>query len=91
MTILPVFVGASWCQPCKKTKPLFEDVVSAQGLEAEYEDVEYAGARTVDVRSVPTIRVYAADDPFGDVLAEHVGGATKAQIEALFERGRAML
>lgn len=83
--IRPVFIGASWCAPCKATKPHFAQVVSDEGLEAEYLSVEDYDARVSDVRSVPTLRVYDED---GDVLAEHVGGATEAQIRDLFEKGR---
>jgi thiol-disulfide isomerase/thioredoxin len=89
--IRPVFIGASWCAPCKKTYPLFERVCSAEGLEWDYVDVETYDSRASDVRSVPTIRVYAADDPYGDVLAEHRGGATAEEISALLERGRALV
>ena len=88
MSIRPVYIGASWCAPCKTTKPLFAQVVSDEGLEAEYLDVEDYDSRVSDVRSVPTLRVYDANDPFGFPLAEHVGGATIAQIRALFEKGR---
>ncbi|QAY26967.1 thioredoxin [Streptomyces phage Shawty] len=84
MSIRPVYIGASWCAPCKTTKPLFAQVVSDEGLEAEYLDVEDYDSRVSDVRSVPTLRIY--DDE--GVLAEHVGGATIAQIRALFEKGR---
>lgn len=83
--IRPVFIGASWCAPCKKTYPHFAQVVSDDGLEGEYLSVEEYDPRVSDVRSVPTIRVY---DDGGEVLAEHVGGATEAQIRALFEKGR---
>ncbi|MEU9231189.1 thioredoxin family protein [Streptomyces subrutilus] len=89
--IKPVFIGASWCAPCKTTYPLFERVCSAEGLEWESFDVETGGIYTADVRSVPTIRVYAADDPYGEPLAEHRGGATAEEISALFERGRALV
>ncbi|WP_442813322.1 thioredoxin family protein [Streptomyces sp. NBC_01244] len=86
--IKPVFIGASWCAPCKKTYPLFERVCSAEGLEWDYVDVESYDSRSSDVRSVPTIRVYDAD---GDMLAEHRGGATAEEISALLERGRALV
>ncbi|QAX94743.1 thioredoxin [Streptomyces phage Lilbooboo] len=86
--IRPVFIGASWCAPCKATKPHFAQVVSDEGLEAEYLDVEEYDSRVSDVRSVPTIRVYDGD---GEVLAEHRGGATEAQVRDLFDRAAALL
>jgi len=92
VSIRPVFIGASWCAPCKHVRPLFAKAVSDAGLEAEYIDVdESPDVRTTGVMMVPTVRVYAADDPFGDVLAEHRGYATLAQLRALLERGQALV
>jgi thioredoxin-like negative regulator of GroEL len=89
LALTPVFIGASWCAPCRQTYPRFAAVCSALGLEGEYLDVEYGDARSADVRSVPTIRVYADGDPYGAPLAEHVGGASEAQIRELIERAAA--
>jgi thiol-disulfide isomerase/thioredoxin len=75
--VKPVFFGASWCAPCKKTYPHFQRVTGEAG---EYVDVETGDSRALDIRAVPTIRVY---DDHGDVVAEHRGGATEAQIRAL--------
>lgn len=73
----PVFFGASWCVPCKKTYPLF---VKVTGEDGEYVDVEYGDSRANDITSVPTIRVY---DDYGQVVREHRGGATEGQLRAL--------
>lgn len=73
----PVFFGASWCAPCKKTYPLF---VKVTGEDGEYVDVETGDSRANDITSVPTIRVY---DDYGQVVREHRGGATEGQIRAL--------
>ncbi|MQS40014.1 thioredoxin family protein [Streptomyces katsurahamanus] len=81
MTNSLVFFGASWCRPCKATYPIADRVASAMGGELEYVDVETYDTRANDVTAVPTLRVY---DEYGDVIAEHRGGATEAQIRALF-------
>lgn len=84
MSILPVMFGASWCAPCKATRPHFMRVCAA--LEPEYVDIEHADSRANDITSVPTIRVYDADDPYGAPLVEHRGAASAAQIAALLAK-----
>lgn len=77
-----VMFGAPWCAPCKKTKPHAEAVADELGVEFEYVDVEYGDSRADDVTAVPTLRVY---DEYDEVVAEHRGGATPAQVRALLE------
>lgn len=77
-----VMFGASWCAPCKATKPHAEAVARELGVEFEYVDVEFSDSRANDVTAVPTLRVYDDQD---DVLAEHRGGANAAQLRALIE------
>jgi thioredoxin-like negative regulator of GroEL len=52
------------------------------GEAGEYVDVETGDSRALDIRAVPTLRVYSED---GEVLAQHVGAATEAQIRALID------
>lgn len=75
-----VFIGASWCGPCRQTYPLFARICAELGAEHEYIDVEDGDVRSTGVMAVPTLRVYEE----GDVIAEHVGGASEVQIRALF-------
>ncbi|MEU8792197.1 hypothetical protein [Streptomyces sp. NPDC048643] len=56
-------------------------------VEPEFADVTSYDPRGNGVDVVPTIRVYADDDPYGDVLAEHRGAATDEEIRALLKRG----
>lgn len=63
-----VMYGASWCAPCKATKPAFEKMsegyLSEMGVEFEYVDVdkvEPSLLQAENVRSVPTITLYRDD------------------------------
>lgn len=76
-----MFFGASWCAPCKKTYPIAERVCADLGLDLEYVDVEYSDSRANDITAVPTIRIY---DDYGVIIREHRGGASEAQLRALF-------
>jgi hypothetical protein len=60
-------------------------------VEPEFVDATLYDPRGEGVEVAPTIRVYADDDPYGDVLAEHRGAATDEEIRALLERGRALV
>lgn len=79
-----VFIGAEWCQPCKRTYPAFQRVLTAEGLEHTYLDVDTAlgVSRVANVYSVPTIRAHVD----GELVAEHRGGASEAALRA-FVRG----
>lgn len=83
MSIAPVMFGASWCAPCKATLPHFIAACMAAGVEAEYVTIESYDSRANDITSVPTIRVYNADDPFGEPIGELRGAASESQIHAL--------
>ncbi|MEV0126377.1 hypothetical protein AB0I16_33335 [Streptomyces sp. NPDC050703] len=60
-------------------------------VEPEFADVTTGDPRADDVEVVPTIRVYAEDDPYGEPLAEHRGATTGEEIRALIERGKALV
>lgn len=77
-----VMFGATWCQPCKRTRPVVIDVAHVAGVEFEYVDVETYDFRANDVTTVPTLRVYSED---GEVIAEHIGAANAAQVGELIK------
>lgn len=85
MSYSVVLFGASWCQPCKAVKPLIIGACAAAGIEYEHVDVESYDPRANDITAVPTVRAY---DEYGDVIAEHRGGMTAAQVDD-FIRGLA--
>jgi len=76
-----VMFGASWCAPCKATLPHAMSAATDADIVFEYVNVEDSyDSRANDVTAVPLLRVYSDD---GEVLTEHRGGATKAQLRAL--------
>ncbi|CAD80141.1 gp19 [Streptomyces phage phiBT1] len=75
----------------RSTVKAFREACWALDVEPEHVDVTSYDCRANGVNVVPTIRVYADDDPYGDVLAEHRGAATGEQITALLERGQALV
>ncbi|MGW4986287.1 thioredoxin family protein [Streptomyces mirabilis] len=81
MTTLVLF-GAAWCGPCKTTRPRAALVADQAGAQFEYVDVDDSrlDPRVAGILSVPVLRVY---DERGAILAEHVGGASVAQVRAL--------
>ncbi len=73
-----VLFGAPWCRPCKAVKPLIVGACAAAGIAFDYVDVEYGDSRANDITAIPTVRAY---DEYGDVVAEHRGGMTAAQVD----------
>jgi hypothetical protein len=75
----------------RSTVKAFREACWALDVEPEFVDVTSYDCRAGGVTRVPTIRVYADDDPYGDVLAEHRGVATGEEITALLNRGLALV
>ncbi|WP_030240697.1 MULTISPECIES: hypothetical protein [unclassified Streptomyces] len=69
----------------------FQSACWGADVEPEFVSVTESDARAEGVEVVPTVRVYADEDPYGDVLAEHRGAATGEEITALLERGLALV
>jgi thiol-disulfide isomerase/thioredoxin len=80
MTDTLIMFGASWCVPCKLTRPVVERVAQQTGAAFEYVDVTSGDERAHNVLSVPTLRVY---DVSGTPVAEHVGRVSAEQVRAL--------
>lgn len=70
--------GASWCNPCKQTKPQFfkaaddYDYASDHDISWDYLDVDSLPTETLiqeDIRSVPTIKVYIDGKTVGEIAS----------------------
>ena len=79
---IPVLVDfwAEWCGPCKMIGPILEEL--SQELEGKIKivkiDVDKNGETAVkySIRSIPTLIIIDA----GEVKAQHIGAASKAQL-----------
>lgn len=77
--------SATWCEPCKKLKPVFDKVVSKMNnVKAIEIDVESEPNITSSykLRSVPTILVTDDND---EVLAMKTGFMTEEQLTKFIE------
>lgn len=73
--------GASWCMPCRATKPIVEAMTAEfPNATFEYVDVESGDPRAEGITSVPVIR-YASED--GAIVHEHYGPATADEFRAI--------
>ena len=84
----PVLVdfSATWCGPCKQIAPFVEQLSAeyAGKVKVRMVDIDESPgtAAKYGVRGVPTLKVFKN----GEVVAEQVGAAPKAKIQALIER-----
>lgn len=86
-----VLIGLPGHETSRRIRKPFDDACWALDVEPEFVDVTSYDSRADGVDVVPTVRVYADDDPYGDVLAEHRGAATGEEITALLNRGLALV
>lgn len=78
MTYSVVMFGAEWCQPCKQTRPIVEEMAAEWAATFEYVDIESGDPRAAGLTSVPVIRV---TDDAGTIAHEHRGGASRVVLD----------
>ena len=72
---------AEWCGPCKMIGPILEELALEMDGKIEIVKVDVDNNRQTAmkyaIRSIPTLIIIKN----GDVAAQHIGGASKAQLE----------
>ena len=84
----PVLVDfwAEWCGPCKMIGPILEELAIEKGDKIKIVkvdvDVNNQTAVNYSIRSIPTLIIINE----GSVKAQHIGAASKAQLETFIEQ-----
>jgi len=81
-----LYFSTTWCGPCKRFKPIVQEVQSELGVGVQYVDAEQSPelASKYQVSSVPTIVVTDGMT----VLYKHTGAMPKSQLVNLFNTFR---
>jgi thioredoxin len=76
-----LYFTADWCNPCKKVKPIVEELNRDSSVKFQFIDVdqEIEMAKNMNVRSIPTFIV--VDN--GSEVKRVTGAQTKEQLEGL--------
>ena len=88
MSDKPVLVDfwAEWCGPCKMIGPVLEELDEELGEKIKIVKVDVDSnnqtAMRYAIRSIPTLIII--ND--GDVIAQHIGAASKAQLESFINQ-----
>ena len=72
-----VMFGGSWCQPCKKMKPIVEEVSDEMpGVNFAYADAGLGGEWVRHIKTLPTFEIWKD----GRKISARVGAMTKREI-----------
>jgi thioredoxin 1 len=76
-----LYFTADWCNPCKKVKPIVEELNRDSAVKFQFIDVdqEVEMAKNMNVRSVPTFIVVEN----GSEVKRAVGVQTREQLQGL--------
>jgi thioredoxin 1 len=76
--IVAYYFTADWCAPCKKTKPIVEEINKDRSIKFQIIDVDSAMdlVRAFEVKSVPTFIVIKD----GEVIKRSTGGKTHDEL-----------
>jgi thioredoxin 1 len=76
-----LYFTADWCNPCKKVKPIVEELNRDSAVKFQFIDVdqEMDMAKNMNVRSVPTFVVIEN----GSEVKRAVGAQTREQLQEL--------
>ena len=76
-----LYFTADWCNPCKKVKPIVEELNRDSSIKFQFIDVdqELEMVKNMNVRSVPTFVVIEN----GSEVKRAVGAQTKEQLQEL--------
>jgi thioredoxin 1 len=76
-----LYFTADWCNPCKKVKPIVEELNRDSSVKFQFIDVdqEIEMAKNMNVRSIPTFIVI--DN--GSEVKRTTGAQTKEQLQGL--------
>jgi thioredoxin 1 len=76
-----LYFTADWCNPCKKVKPIVEELNRDSAVKFQFIDVdqEMDMAKNMNVRSVPTFVVIEN----GSEVKRAVGAQTREQLQGL--------
>jgi thioredoxin 1 len=76
------YFTADWCNPCKKTKPIVEEL-NRESVDVRFQiidvDIEGELARKFEIKSVPTFIVIQD----GQEIKRTTGAQTREQLEGL--------
>lgn len=78
------YFTADWCQPCKRTRPIVEDL-NRERIDAKFQfidvDSEFQLAQKFNVTSVPTFILFENEQEKNRII----GGKTRQELESFID------